>query len=685
MDKLKKGEKGDWQKEGYTIHHIDPDADHNTPFNSKYLEHLITGTGMYVVPKGKRFADPIENLPEAHRALTDGTGKLSPSGAFIYAKDHKGDYAGHVSLEGSKVMSSAVMPEHRRKGLATAMYQMAEGKTGKSIKPDTSRSEDAKALWSQKNRPFGKSEDFDQPQMIFVAIDGDSIGQQVGRAVLADDVQALHEISGRIDHVQEIVQNWVQEMGGEKISGGGDECTMTVPAQAADEIEQLRKDIEHHLGFTISVGVGSSLSEAGKSLLVAKFRGKNQIAIYDDTVESEIAAANQRVADGTASDEERKIASAYLEPKGDSNMEEKHEDTCPYCQEMDGQEDPDHCQECHGEPVDDGCPYCAEADEAEVESPEAQEDECPYCQDSQPVEDEDSCPYCAEEDAEEVEETPVQSTGPGAIGESDDDVADDSQDYEGADLNAPDIDKPELGDEPAPEWASDTDVTSQANETQPEEESVEEAPEEESIYNPDTHSKEAMQAIVQGIEDDGNPTSSEMDQMDDEDAPTDGSMDENVSHPDGYEENTPSDLGLSEDEVPEEQPDVSGVLQEGLDNHADNIQKEKVVQMVGQALEGFKASKDILEKAKEQAPQLYQSSIAMLKAMIEMAKMLGLGPDVEQGEAEVSDPNSPMPGEEQVMGDNTEEAPANTERPEKRDPSHFGEPEAAPAKKMAAQ
>jgi len=73
--------------------------------------------------------------------------------------------------------------------------------------------------------------------------------------------------------------------------------------------------------------------------------------------------------------------------------------------------------------------------------------------------------------------------------------------------------------------------------------------------------------------------------------------------------------------------DVTSVLKEGLDNHADNIQRERVVEMVGEALEGFKGCKMILERAKTEAPQLYTSSLSMLKAMIEMAKLLGLDQD----------------------------------------------------------
>jgi hypothetical protein len=89
-------------------------------------------------------------------------------------------------------------------------------------------------------------------------------------------------------------------------------------------------------------------------------------------------------------------------------------------------------------------------------------------------------------------------------------------------------------------------------------------------------------------------------------------------------------MGLNEEGETEQGPDMGQVLSEGLDAQAQNIQREKVVQMVSQALAGFKASKMIIERAQEQAPQLYNSSILMLKAMIEMCKMLGLEGAPEQ-------------------------------------------------------
>jgi hypothetical protein len=50
-----------------------------------------------------------------------------------------------------------VHENHRRKGIASAMYQYAEKHLGTSLSPDSEQSADAKALWRQKGRPFGKS------------------------------------------------------------------------------------------------------------------------------------------------------------------------------------------------------------------------------------------------------------------------------------------------------------------------------------------------------------------------------------------------------------------------------------------------------------------------------------------------------------------------------------------------
>jgi hypothetical protein len=97
--------------------------------------------------------------------------------------------------------------------------------------------------------------------------------------------------------------------------------------------------------------------------------------------------------------------------------------------------------------------------------------------------------------------------------------------------------------------------------------------------------------------------------------------------------------------------DMADVLRDGLDSHADDIQRDRIKQMIGEALEGFKAHKQILERAKEHAPEYYNSSIAMLRAMIEMCHLLGLG----------DDSSAPGVSEEEAVIPDQATAPAATE------------------------
>lgn len=458
----------------------------------------------------------------------------------------------------------------------------------------------------------------------YLSYDGDGCGKKVGRAIMANDEAALHEISAKIDLGHEIVNHWVAEHGGKVISGGGDEGSFKLPEEALHEIEALRHDYHYATGITISVGVGNSLSEAGRSLLAAKFRGKDQIAYYGKEVENDIDSARKRVKKGKATQEEYKLAEAYLEKKEDDMAEkpkEKEEakeapskeappaeaapaeesESCQYCDETDGV-DNDHCKYCHdaeSEALEDDCPYCKEGD-AEAS---AGLDDCPYCKEQDQGSETADCPYCQEGNAE----APASS-----------------ETLEDPDMNPPGIEKPEVGDGGSPSGliAQTPDAADVPGPTGSAD-----------IAAEDSHSKEAMQAIAQQIEGetiDGKPGDKAVaDQIDDADV-VGNAMQGNVSRPDNFASNSPGDTGLDSEHADDENtqeagsPDMAGVLQEGLNENADDIQREKVREMVGQALTGFKASKQVLETAKDQAPELYNASIMMLKAMIEMARMLGM-------------------------------------------------------------
>lgn len=451
---------------------------------------------------------------------------------------------------------------------------------------------------------------------IFLSFDADNAGQMVGRAVLANDEQALGDVSNRIDHGQEVISQWVSSVGGRRISGGGDEFTAAVPAEALEQLEQLRSDYQYATQFTVTVGAGSSLSESGKALMAGKFRGKDQVVQYDPSVDQELASAQEHVAAGSGTEEENKISEAYL-----SKDDHEHTDNCQYCLESEGKladhdhtDDCQYCAESAAAEMDhdhtDDCQYCAESAAAEMDHDHT--DNCEYCAEAEMADHDhtDDCQYCKEKETTDHEHTGddcqyCKEKSP--QGEGNEETSQASQN---------------VGKEPIQGQESGSEETVQGQEGLP----------------------EGTKEIVQTLETDDPNTqeeANEMNQIDATDLAIGHEMQDNISRPDGYnDDNTPADMGLAEDED-QQSPDLSEVLKDGLDSHSDSISREKVVGMVSEALEGFKACKPILEKAKEQAPQLYEASISMLKAMIEMAKMLGIGQETAEAAPAEEDQGDP--------------------------------------------
>jgi hypothetical protein len=570
--------------------------------------------------------------------------------------------------------------------------------------------------------------------------DGDSAGRQVGRAILSNDPEKLREVSERINLGHEIVKKWAQDHNGGIISGGGDEGCFHLPHEALDHIEQLRADYHFATNLTMSVGVGKTLSEAGKSLIAAKFRGKNQVVIYDPRIEQELQQVQLKLEDGTANEVEKKQGDAYLRPEGQDTVmdgkdksitkaedhvkgvhtpmsvaggqgdkkrygsdagyhaahakkglagrtgagqekgwavqahkkviaesrampkpnltkdEEIANEENPPMNEMISSE-PEHdcpyCQELGSQGIEDEtCPYCAQHDPASEGHP----DDCPYCavMNHDPGADGhgDDCPYCNEManhdpsmDGHEAD-CPYCQLSSQDIGGDDQSISpndpstellpttQDSQNYAGQDFARPGMDKPAaISSQPSktsPLTDSKTNQNiilenSQGGPAAQEYQDPLAAPVGTTSTPENSDSVESITNEIDALGADQVPLRAEG-QNDDADLPNGSNMEGNVSRPENYSQNSPTDMGLGE-QPDDGTPDVTSVLQQGLDSHADSIKREKVVAMVGEALEGFKGCKMILERAKLEAPQLYTSSIAMLRAMIEMAKLLGLDQD----------------------------------------------------------
>lgn len=187
------GKNGDWKKEGYKIgHKIDGDT--------------ITVSAH---KDGKQVGELYAGKSTAHR------GKL-------------------------KALNLTVDSKHRRKGLATSMYNLAEKQMGQSFVEGV-QSANAKKLWSQPNRPFGKSEtSLEKMMMIGHGGMGAPGGLTGGAALTAESIEGakpdkkkkvkkqIKELQERVEKAEklskpyrsEAQRRWAHTDAGEKALGG---------------------------------------------------------------------------------------------------------------------------------------------------------------------------------------------------------------------------------------------------------------------------------------------------------------------------------------------------------------------------------------------------------------------------------------------------------------------------------
>lgn len=149
---------------------------------------------------------------------------------------------------------------------------------------------------------------------LYLALDGDGAGQHVGQAVLMDDAQSLHDVSNNINQGIQAVKDAILSLGGQVVSSGGDELVAILNPENASDIENIRQKFFEITGFSASVGLGNSLSQAGKSLLAAKLTGKDKVQMYEPSVEGIIDQAHEAVQSGSADEEQSKIDEHYIDP-----------------------------------------------------------------------------------------------------------------------------------------------------------------------------------------------------------------------------------------------------------------------------------------------------------------------------------------------------------------------------------
>jgi len=145
----------------------------------------------------KRDLDPAEGITITHRLH-------SPSSNFMEIEAHKGPQMvgrAEMHIEWSTKtlhpMTVEVDKEHRRKGVASAMYRHAEQETGHKVRPSEHQTKLGHALWTQPRRKFGKAEkepsrpDMAIQHLIAVPNKGENIVMAVNRGIEAGKVLPL--------------------------------------------------------------------------------------------------------------------------------------------------------------------------------------------------------------------------------------------------------------------------------------------------------------------------------------------------------------------------------------------------------------------------------------------------------------------------------------------------------------
>jgi hypothetical protein len=142
---------------------------------------------------------------------------------------------------------------------------------------------------------------------VFCCWDGDKIGRRVGRAVLADDVGEVRRVDQAINAGNELWRSLAVNVGGSVIEVGGDEGRIVIDASRLSDMPAVAEQYAETVGATVSVGVGTKLSDSAKALVVAKLRGGDKIVIWDDEMQPEYEAATK------PKTEQEKISDEYLQ------------------------------------------------------------------------------------------------------------------------------------------------------------------------------------------------------------------------------------------------------------------------------------------------------------------------------------------------------------------------------------
>lgn len=463
--------------------------------------------------------------------------------------------------------------------------------------------------------------------MTYVAVDTDDVGESIGNAVLSNDVNSLSSISESINSGVKVFSQWAEYNGGEVISSGSDEAIFQVPQSSIKDLEELKDTYTKQTGFTISIGIGENVSDAAKALIYAKMNGKDQIMDYSPEMEramkESLTGDVQRLEGGVGDDTDP-------EDLPQDELEEGIE------HELEHTDDEEIAEEIATDHLEESDDYYSDLEEMEEE--DAAEEAGQETEEIDVPADEVDGDYGSEEMAEgqpeheldmDEDEEFIHDAQENREDESDEDIIE--ADEEDADEAMEDMAD---SDNPAEE---DIDLDGQPDK---EEEHGEITPDEDLDDDGDVEHEEAM-AAESGETEEYDDTGDFGDEAQ-EDEELSNAIEEQMSEP---EEVIDEAMAIEEEMEGDDLADIED---------EENLDHEAIKDVIFESLQNFKQNREYLEGIAQENPELYQSLIFTLQAMIEMAKEFGYG-EVEEDMAVAEEDEPMLSDEDEVVGGMPEE------------------------------
>ena len=128
---------------------------------------------------------------------------------------------------------------------------------------------------------------------LFVSFCGDELQRLQAQVVNNDKPEELGRLGQGKDRANRIWTSWAEAHGGKVLDISGDTGRLEIEADYLSELPGIREQYEEAADSTCSVGIGTRLSEADRSLQAAQAQGGNRIQLYTEEVE-EILAEDEK-------------------------------------------------------------------------------------------------------------------------------------------------------------------------------------------------------------------------------------------------------------------------------------------------------------------------------------------------------------------------------------------------------